>query len=385
MLRYVLLATIFLNSIDAFSQYISGFLIKNSNDTISGFIHKNSFGLQRQICRFKTDLTASSGDFLPLEVKAFGTDSVVFRSRKEFIQRDKKIQPPAFYKLIFDGKLDLYRGSGSKYYIGMDTSEYLYLLKNKNLLYFLTRDQPDLKSEIKSLKFTDIKFSDLLTRYHNSLNLENYKSYVPPRTRSYIHVYPSIGYYIASLSTLYEQNEITFRNSYAPIIGAGMDFYPSMRAKAGKFAIELQILFTREIFQYQSFEETGTAFSAEDILYKSHVFRLPLGFKFLKAVNSKQKLYVKPGFYFQKNIPIEARSIVDISLNNNITTYFNELTYYSESYISFFIGVGAERKVSKTSKLGLDLSFMYANRENFTQSVLSLNLSYKFLTFRIND
>lgn len=360
-------------------RYVPGFIVKNSSDTLHGYIHSRSLISGTRLCRFKKNRQDETKQFLPFEIKSYGSDSIHFEARREYLRKEKKVSNSEFYKLIFDGKLDILIGKGSRFYIGTDTSRLIYFLNRKDFLYYLTGDQPELRKQIKEMRFSENSFVDLMTRYHTSLNL-NYIVNLPRNSVTSLDFYLLSGYNLSFLKTQSESvKPVNYNASYSPMFGYGIDFFPSFRGGRGNFSFNLQNRFIKELFQSQTISESGTSVTYNDVLFEGYVIDVPLGLKFHKRVKKDLKVYIMPGAIWKKYIAREARVITDYVYNDEVTTYLLDLDYYAQSTISFFLSAGVEKKFTNKNKLFVDLNMDHAGSNTFQRYSLSLSIGYKIL------
>lgn len=387
-MKSVLILFLFVTTLtlNAQSRYVPGFIVKNSNDTIKGFVYNKSLKSGSTFCKFKNSIDSPSQRFLPFEIMSYGTGGTLIESRKEYDRKEKKTKKSEFYKVIFDGKLDILNENANRFYVGTDTSRFIYYLNRKDFLYYLTSDQPELQPHIKELKFTESRFVDLLTRYQNSLNLPDYKIYLPQRTIANLDFFLLGGYNLSSLDTPSETGEpLKYNKSYAPLFGYGVDYFPSIRGIDGSFSINFQNRFTKELFQYQSVAKYSNSSIYTDIVFEAFVIQLPIGLKFHKMLNKDLKFYGMPGLSWQKMIPKESRIITDFVSTNEATTSFTDIDYYMKSKMSLFLSVGLEKKVAKNNKIFVDLYTDYVSNFSFHRYSVSLSVGYKILNIKFDD
>lgn len=373
-------------TLPAQSRSVPGYLVNIKNDSLSGFLHKKSLRNGSSLCKFKVNPESQYENYLSLEIKSYGTDSILFQSRKEYLRKERKVTSSEFYKVIFDGKLDILVGQNSRYYIGTDTSQLIYYLNRKDMLYFLTGDQPELKNQIKELKFSQSRLAQLMTVYHNSLGISDYKVYLPHNSAAYLNLFLIAGYNFSFLNTPSESgNSIKYSPSYSPMFGYGIDYYPSLRSGGGSFSINLQNRFLRELFQYQTIDKYGTTTVYNDVLFEGTVLEVPLGLKFQKRLKNDYKIYVMPGPIWKKYIPRTARVITDVVVSDEVNTTVTDVDYYGQSTISFFLTLGVEKKVSNKNKLFVDLNLDHAGSNTFQRYSFSISAGYKFLNYKFDE
>lgn len=368
------------------SRYVGGYIVRNAGDTIKGYIYRRGLKIAPRYCKFKSAPNSEVKTFLPLEIISFGTDSARIESTKEYDRRTSKPKSRQFYRVLFDGKLDILVSKENRYFIRSDTGQFVYQLNNKDLLYYMTSDQPELKNEIKSMKFTDNKFVELLVRYHTSIDVNSYNVFLPPFTASNLDIFLFAGYGISNLKTPDESGGVVnYNKSYAPTFGYGIDYFPPVRAKKSNFSFNIQNRFTKELFQYQEKISYNSSATYQDILYEAFVMQVPLGFKFHKRLTKDVKFYVMPGLVYQKNFPQNSRSVTDNISGNEVTTSWKEMDYYFQSTVTGFISLGVEHRLSNQNKLFMDFYADYSATNNYQRTSFSASVGFKFFNFRFDE
>jgi hypothetical protein len=388
MMKYLVLLGVLIIPIlsAAQSNYLPGYIVKNSGDSVKGFIHAKGLRSPPEYCKFKTDLKLEVNSFRPLEIRSFGTDSALLESLREFDRKTLKARSREFFRVLFDGKLDVLVGKGDRYFIRNDTGEFVYRLDKKDLLYYYTSDVPDLKEEIKSMKFSDSRIVELFSRYHNSLNIDSYRIYLPPRTLANLDFFLLAGYGISTLKTLNNPLEdILFNKSYMPLLGYGVDYFPSLRTRKSNFSLNVQNRFTKEVFQYQNEVDFNGGKTYTDILFEAFVIQIPVGLKFHKRVGNNLRGYIMPGLVYQRNIPVESRIITDNISGNEVTTSFDEIDYYSNTVVTWFTSVGVERKIYDKMKIFFDLYFAHSQDISYRRTTFSVTVGLKFINLKFDE
>lgn len=374
------------SSFDIHAQsFLPGYIVKNNGDTLTGFLKKRSLKAGATISIFKTSTDGAIDKFLPIEIKAYGNDSMLFESRKEYLRREKRVGNSEFYKVIFDGKLNILVGKGNKYFIGTDTGRYLTYLNRKDFLYYLTNDQLELQPYIKKMKFNEMSFINLMKVYHNSLSLTDYKIYQKKFWPANLDIWVLAGYNLTFLKSIQEGHSLKYSNSYSPTFGYRIDFYPSTRSSSMRFSINLQNIFYKELFQSQSIMGLGPAYTSQDILYEGYAIEVPLGLKFQENLSSKTKIYFMPGLSWRKAIPLEARVISDVVVADEVTTVFTDLDYYYHTNFFFFFSVGLTKNISSRNQVYVDIKTDYAGYNTYKRGSISLNVGYRIFSHKFDE
>ncbi len=88
------------------SDYRSGYIVKNNNDTLQGYLKYRADKANSKKCIFKEDLEAEKKAFLPDEIQAFRfTDSNYFVSKNVNTMQGEET---LFLEYLIDGIVDIY-------------------------------------------------------------------------------------------------------------------------------------------------------------------------------------------------------------------------------------------------------------------------------------
>lgn len=125
---------IFTYTASAQRNFKPGYIVKNSRDTIRGYIDDGSAASNSFVCNFKPTEDASINAFAPNEIKAYG-----IANNKHYISKSIQITDGsfnAFLMVLVTGKVDLYyiNNNGLEgYYIGKEDD--LYALTNEEITF----------------------------------------------------------------------------------------------------------------------------------------------------------------------------------------------------------------------------------------------------------
>ncbi len=233
LLTYLLLAL----TTSAQHNFIPGYIVKTSGDTIKGLIDEGTETNNSALCNYKAEVDASVTAFLPNEIQGYG-----FITNKHYTT--KNIQPKGavvyyFLKYLVNGTTSLYslnqpgleryfieRGTG--FYeltnddISFDKDGVTYKKKSNRYigtLKVIMTDTPQMFPFIESTDFKKRSLVNLLERYYTMVNQPNaYIAYretkfVVPRQKIQFRIGASLG---LGLSQMGYKSSIDYYKSYDP-------------------------------------------------------------------------------------------------------------------------------------------------------------------------
>jgi hypothetical protein len=205
--------TLFLSSIAVFgSDYREGYVVLNSNDTITGLVDFVKGDGAYRSCYFKVSADDKVIKYKPAEIKGYG-----FLFDKIFVSRDIQgkdgMQERVFLSVIISGLVTLYQVEDVFYLEGNDllihqlsneTIEFVVdgkvILKNTNrhiaILNMLMPDLPQLQKKIEKLKLNEESLTRLVEEYNTfkGASFTIYKNRKPPASEDVISRESKDGY-----------------------------------------------------------------------------------------------------------------------------------------------------------------------------------------------
>lgn len=103
-----LVLVIFLSPFLCFAQkdFLPGYIVTSSSDTIKGFVLESAPSLTSEKCYFRKDSLAEVQEFEPGQIKSFFFSNRLYRSKKIKFDNAKKVY---FLECLFGGRLELYK------------------------------------------------------------------------------------------------------------------------------------------------------------------------------------------------------------------------------------------------------------------------------------
>lgn len=190
MKHIITIATIFLlNTIQLIAQtdFRSGYIINNNNDTIYGLLDYKSNKANAQKCIYKKNINSKNQIFTPEEIKAYRfTNSKYYISKSVNTKNETKL---LFLEYLINGIVDVfyYRDNGEHYLVN-DSSGNLYELKNEkseitvnNIQYFKEKkeyigilkstfkESPSINNRVENIDLTHKSLINITRDYHNEV------------------------------------------------------------------------------------------------------------------------------------------------------------------------------------------------------------------------
>ena len=225
--------TFLLSSIVAFgTDFRNGYVILNSNDTITGLVDFVKSDAAYRSCYFKVSADEKIIKYKPAEIKGYG-----FSFDKIFISRDIQgndgMRESVFLSVIISGLVTLYQVEDAFYLEGNDqvlyklsneTIEFVVdgkvILKNTNrhiaILNMLMPDLPQLQNKIEKIKLNEESLTRLVEEYNTfkGASFIIYKNRKPPVNGDVISRESKDGY--NHFETLWSKQKFSF-SSPSPI------------------------------------------------------------------------------------------------------------------------------------------------------------------------
>jgi len=408
----------FIKGLIAQSNYVEGFIITPSLDTISGLINFQDQVRTPQYIKFKNELNAKPKKYSPSQLSAFVIQNQKYTSRVVSIDKtpqdikDLKYNEDYFSDPIFEtdtmflkamvqGEANLYYIKDEAYkdhfYIENDSildelifRKYLKKVNGKELiqrnerykgqLSYYFRDCEKLKNRIKVLDYEKKSMIKIFDSYNNCNSKEKKNSIISDTTESKLKLKFSIlgG---ASLSTL-----VFHSSQYYLQDLDNADFGYSVKPTAG---ISLNIIFPKRLNKWSLYNELRYhAYKLESETEKQigvnlNKYEYQFNYAYLKfAIMMRYKLNLKNfqpffGGGFVNSFAIktdDSRKSVEYSYSTTNTTekeVFSEPRKHEQGWI---LGVGVQYK-----KLSFEFRFERANGMSDYTAINSVTYSYVLL------
>ena len=360
------IAGVFIPSHVFAQDYRSGYIIKNSGDSLKGFVHYARGNTTDARCSFKVTKDSEPSQFSPSEAKAFG-----IYGDNEWISM---ITPADTTKKVFvrelvTGPISLYRNGN------------LFLLKKQDLIELpeptkeVIATQDGLKSRqdnkyvgiLNSLvadcglsanlvKYTESQITNLVHKYNQCKGSDIVES---KRAASKLNYGLSIGYLHSSMSPQGAPNGFSFSPGNS-VFGSLVFDYSAPRVFDHLFlTMELQYLKTSYSGHFQVYDliNGSSDHAVYDLTIDTRLFRIPIGLKY-NFLTEKSTPYIKVGYTFSIAENVDA-SLIHETTNggNTTTTEYNEEGLMTQQPNGPWIAFGYNQLVSKKAKVFLELRY----------------------------
>ncbi len=168
------------------SNYLSGYIITSENDTLKGFIEKQSDKRNSKRCNFKQSLNSGITEYFPDDLKEYRFDEDKYYVSKTILLRRKEVN--LFLELLVDGIADLYffrednitdhyfiQKADGKFFeltktdklVDIDGKSYSYNYKKYiGTLKIAFKDCPQIFPEIDQMSLDQKSLVDITKKYH---------------------------------------------------------------------------------------------------------------------------------------------------------------------------------------------------------------------------
>ena len=199
----------------AYSQkdFIPGFIILSSNDTISGYIAAQTDNLNCQECLFKESEEDKWRKYSPETISGYRFENGRFYISKSIVT--DSISKLVFVEFLVNGKSNLYyyrEGEKNKYFVEKDNSELTELIYNeiyfineygdekvkyderyKGALRYIYRDNPEIYPAINKTHFDHNSLIKISKKYHENVCPDEECIIYAKTTRNKVFFGPKIG------------------------------------------------------------------------------------------------------------------------------------------------------------------------------------------------
>lgn len=385
--RYILKLCILISffQINAQSDFRSGYIIKNTKDTIYGLVAYQSDMLSAKKCVFKNEINSEEQVFKPSMIKGYR-----FIESKYFISKEIKTENTSkliFLEYLVNGVIDMYYyrdTRGDHYYVDNGNGE-LYELKNeeKTVIKNNTTYSKKSKEYIGALKYvfkespSTVKNVDNLKLNHQSLiniTLDYHKEVCPDQMclvyeKKSPKIKNTFGFIFGlNLSSISEHDVV---DKYYYLKDSDFDYYlsPSIGMY---YKVHLPRFNEKLFFQYEGtfsyFKQTTSNLYTQEIFYTNYYNDIDyeqytFSNEFLFKYETSQKRKFSPTFsigaFFNYAINPEYHRSLEVKLFSGYTRYTNEFTEnpFSELDYGISFGVGLKRVMLKKKELFFDLKY----------------------------
>jgi len=193
------------------SEFKAGFIVKNSGDTLRGFLKKDfETNLQLSVRFTHNNSTAEIEKYTINDISSFGFDNGNIFQKVSYTNPSTQAWTEHFAKLMLDGYYQLFSFSRDDrpYYVIKVRKDSSYLLYDvnytstgvikeegnyKNVLLFLSRNCPEIKGKLDYLSFNDIYIINYLQILNKCVDPSSTSNVVYRKEKSKLNVFVYAG------------------------------------------------------------------------------------------------------------------------------------------------------------------------------------------------
>lgn len=332
----------FLLNITVYSQFKNGYIVKNNNDTIYGYIDFEGSIKNSEHCSFKLSEDSAISVYYPEDIKAFRfTDSKYF-STFEIITNN--VQKKVFLEWLIKGKASILIYTPdikSRYYILLENDS-LYELKNteqfikkndavfksnkeeyKGALRYYFNDCPSISGQINNTAFTGNSLIKVAKTYHKKTCHNSEECIVFEDKNRKLKYSPGIIFSQVS-SQLKLNNNLPGNVNISRSVGLGFTLNISnLPLISSKFSLGTQIMYSQLFYTYHFITDEKPYWFEDNRMFKFNYLRMPFQLKY-KFLYNKFTPFISLGLTANMRFHYTQ---YDRLIMNYITKQFADYTY----------------------------------------------------------
>ena len=388
--KYLIFILLLMFGIAAFgqSEYRSGYIINNQNDTINGLIDYRNDIYNSNKCKFKLTISDEFLEYAPGEIQEYRfADSKLYVSKEVEVEDKTDIY---FLECLIKGQITVYflRSSDGTDYYFIETDEGLILAENnesifkneygdeyyhnsnqyKGIFKYSLRDQGAvLFKEIDNLKYERDAIIDLSKKYHemvcDSYDCIIYEKQFPKRKKKF-GVSASWG----NQSFQYGKSYAEFEGNLSPYWSVSLDFKTNMVKLSERIFFELK-------FSYQNMN-VSTSYETPNqpngnISFNMNGERLKAGYSYVYPVHALKPL-VGLGIFIE-HLQFDDYLYVRNGIEQNFTSTIDKYNTFGGYG---FIGCGYKENLRFA--ISYEVNKRASDMEKFNRTGFEYSLTYYF-------
>lgn len=324
-------------SIFAQNDFLPGYIVKNTGDTVKGFIFMGSSKENSQKCVFRKDRKAKSVTYRPDDIRSYHFENSLFYFSRN-IKADGAMKRE-FLEWAVQGKLDLYLyvdpKKAMRYFVDKGDSGFVelvnttrqvtdstgvrFLRENKEYaatLAIMLQDCPSIIPEIYSSKFEARDLIKLSSDYHNKVCPDQQCTiFERPVTERIVRIGPIFEFYSSALT------QPAFTNYSGVVQALSKIHYQTVNAFSAGAFFELSnftFLSPRVVLRTEmSYVQAKYGDAVYGTIYAVNRIRLAEMFKYSFTLGKiRPLLAVGPAFYFRTYGDIYNKSVTIVNAYN---------------------------------------------------------------------
>jgi len=363
------------------TNYIKGYYITNSQDTIRGYIEYLSEKKNFRVCSFKNELDGRVQKFYPEDIKGFVIGDVEVYETHSYRHR-KGEQLYGFFKVMMRGKLSLLRYQ-SRFFAMDSVGQVHEVSKRKELegikirvdyagmgmLRVLMKDCPEISGSYLEHQYkTATNFMEIFQKYYTCMG-----SPVAPAEKIVIKPHVDLGILGVASVTRLALDVGAERVQMDDEITVGVGGFASIFLPKVNERWRLVLEGTYGAYSYYSFFSSGS--TNNDLFINYSALKVPVIFRY-----NFNRLFFDIGFQNQFILNPEYEWRVETILQDKVYTDYGQVTPLNGWMGGYLAGLGLQYKVAGHT---LRSSLRYTRNFSATPSskpvfqALELNLSFQ--------
>ncbi|WP_321368806.1 hypothetical protein [uncultured Draconibacterium sp.] len=371
--KYIATSFFVLLSVLSFAQFQAGYIITNSNDTVSGYIDFKGAVKNSKQCDFKEENNSKVISYLPHDIRAYRFIDGKYFTSDNILEGDLKT--PVFLEWLIKGEANVlcftpadlnvryFYKTNNDSLIELKNTEFNRKLKGTNYsfdkkeyvgeLKYQFRDQPQLFDDIDNSDLNAKSLIRVSKKYHNLVCPdEDCLVFEDVNRKHSFYIGPAISY-ISSQYILNNGNEEAVKRASDLGYGINMRFGKSP-SLSPRFSFQLGAVFYDITYQYDAFIRYVEDFRIARIKY----IRIPASVSY-SLTKTQSAPYLNAGVSVNYRYDHE---FYDERLLDNLTNHWSYDLGMKPFQPGFNVGVGYEINLSEKLKGNLLASYEYLYR-----------------------
>ena len=351
-------------------DYREGYIITNSNDSISGFVSYSGDNKNITRCSFKTTRKSTAVNYFASELQSYG-----FYGDKRYLSlshSDEAItEEKVFVRVLAEGPINLYR-YGDLFLIKKDNIVSLPIPKDqiintgngammkadKRYVGVLNQALADCNLTANKSSYAESDLTKLIDTYNKCKGQKPLNKNAKPLVKMNYQVFAG---YVQSNMTMDLFDDVTFNPSYTVIGGLSADV--SSPRIFDRLYFSFQGWYVNATYQAYFEQKIGAEFRREDIMMDFYFIKVPVGVRYDFLKNNTP--YIKTGLstFFLLDHSIKTLTEREGSSGDVFTEESYDGYDIKNRPLGFWISIGYDYTIQRNLRLFAE--FQYENANGF--------------------
>lgn len=362
----ILLLSIIPETIFSQDNFIKGFIITNTSDTVFGLIKSRADYRSYKTCTFKASEIEDAVNYKPEELAGYGFNkNIGFRSNR--VLNNDSIYVFKFIEVLVEGEISLLK-HGNDFYL-QEGIKFLKITKRNRSRYLntLLGNCPEIKSRLDRVSLNEKELTILIQDYNNCIN----KSYVAYKAeKPWFKISPGIlfganpsmlsfdklsGYpYTTNFIVLQEQ---PFK-SFIPMIGISFNY--SWPRISERISFHSEFIYFRSIYRSFNFTDYGVFTIKDYVMIDIPQLKIPLGLRYTFP-GRKFNMFFTAGPDVNFHLDPHSEWIRVTETDSEFAVKKNKALDIVKYQAGFHVGVGISKPVCRRINAYLEIGYEYTS------------------------